>query len=64
MQVYGIKRCTISKPNQIVDMEIVIPTAGPHELTVWCMCDSYMDADKELKFEVNVARGEDEEIAE
>lgn len=53
-QLYGIKKTTIAKEQQQVKVDITIPNSGEHELTVWVMCDSYLDADKELKFKCTV----------
>lgn len=53
-QLYAIKRTQVAKESQQVALEVSIPTAGLHKLTIWCMCDSYIDADKEMEFEVDV----------
>lgn len=53
-QLYAIKKATIAQETQDVAMEFSVPTAGTHNLTAWCMCDSYIDADKEVSFEVVV----------
>ncbi|KAK7208425.1 Sec63 Brl domain-containing protein [Myxozyma melibiosi] len=63
-QLLAIKRVTIPKAEQKTKLEFVVPVAGKHKLTVWCMCDSYVDADKEMEFEVDVAEGEEEEEEE
>lgn len=53
-QLYGVKKMLAAAISQQVRVEISIPTAGTHQLTIWCMCDSYVDADKEMLFEVEV----------
>lgn len=53
-QLYGVKKTTISKEQQSVEVEVTIPTAGKHELMVWVMCDSYIDADKETPMVLTV----------
>lgn len=53
-QLYGVKKMLAGSMSQQVKVEITIPTAGLHQLTIWCMCDSYVDADKEMLFEVKV----------
>lgn len=53
-QLYGIKKTTILKEEQSLSLEFTIPNAGHHELSVWCMCDSYLYADKEVSFEIDV----------
>lgn len=53
-QLYAIKRTTISKEANTVQLEFTIPNAGRHNLILWCMCDSYIDADKEAEVTVTV----------
>ncbi|KAK6455315.1 RNA helicase-related protein required for pre-mRNA splicing [Scheffersomyces xylosifermentans] len=53
-QLFAIKKTTIKKQTQSLELEFTIPNAGHHKLTMWCMCDSYLDADKEISFEVDV----------
>ncbi|EAZ63248.2 RNA helicase-related protein required for pre-mRNA splicing [Scheffersomyces stipitis CBS 6054] len=53
-QLYAIKKTTIKQQSQQLQLEFTVPTAGHHELTLWCMCDSYVDADKEVGFSVDV----------
>ncbi|KAK9472497.1 Sec63 Brl domain-containing protein [Dipodascopsis tothii] len=59
-QLLAIKRVSITKAVQKVKLELVMPVAGKHQLNLWCMSDSYVDVDKELKFEIDVQEGEDE----
>ncbi|AGO13973.1 AaceriAGR113Wp [[Ashbya] aceris (nom. inval.)] len=53
-QLYSIRKVALSKESQTYTLDITIPTSGKHELTVWCICDSYLDADKEVSFELDV----------
>ena len=53
-QLYAINKTTIAKETQDVTLEFTIPNAGHHNLSVWCICDSYLDTDKEVSFEVDV----------
>ncbi|AOA60847.1 RNA-dependent ATPase RNA helicase [Komagataella phaffii CBS 7435] len=53
-ELYGIKRTRISKQQEQVKVTFSVPSPGSHEITLWCMCDSYMDADKEVSFELRV----------
>lgn len=53
-ELYSVKRVTPSQEMQNYEMEVNIPTSGHHKLTLWCVCDSYMDADKEVTFDVQV----------
>lgn len=59
-QLYAIKKTQISKESQNVRMEFTVPTTGHHKLSIWCMCDSYVDADKEIEFEIDVKQGDTE----
>lgn len=63
-QLYAIKKATIDKESQRIKMEFTIPNAGHHNLSIWCMCDSYVDADKETSLEIEVEEGEEGEEAE
>lgn len=54
-QLYGIKKTIVALETQEVKMDFTVPVAGHHKLSVWCMCDSYLDVDKEMTFEVEVA---------
>ena len=53
-QLYAIKKISVAHETQLVTMLFSVPTPGKHKLTVWCMCDSYIDADKEMEVEVEV----------
>lgn len=53
-QLYAIKKTQVAAETQLVSLEVTLPSAGHHNLTVWCMCDSYVDADKEMEVEVDV----------
>ncbi|WPK24137.1 hypothetical protein PUMCH_001397 [Australozyma saopauloensis] len=53
-QLYGIKKLLVKNISQEVKIEVSVPNSGKHQLTIWCMCDSYVDADKEMLFEVDV----------
>lgn len=60
-QLYGIKKTTVAHETQDIKMEFTVPVAGHHRLSVWCMCDSYLDVDKEMSFEIDVEEGEEDE---
>lgn len=53
-EIYGMKRQPIYQQELQVSVPYVVPEPGHHNLTLWCMCDSYVDADQELDFEVTV----------
>ncbi|KAM9935420.1 hypothetical protein OXX80_005003 [Metschnikowia pulcherrima] len=55
-QLYAIKKTQVAHESQSVAVEFTVPTKGKQSLTVWCMCDSYIDADKEMAVEVDVAK--------
>jgi hypothetical protein len=59
-ELYGIKRANINKPAQTVKLEFMVPTAGQHNLVAWCISDSYIDADEEIKFAVNVQENDED----
>lgn len=48
-QLLAIKKVSLRRESQTYAMEFTIPE-GLHELTVWCVCDSYLDVDKEVSF--------------
>ncbi|KAK3054468.1 Pre-mRNA-splicing helicase BRR2 [Extremus antarcticus] len=56
----AIKRVTIAKSLK-ARLEMVVPTAGKHELTLFLMSDSYVGVDQAPTFEVEVAEGEEED---
>lgn len=60
-KLYGIKRVTLSKASQNVKLDFTIPDAGTHNVSVWCMCDSYYDVDRELEFKVDVGENDNVE---
>lgn len=49
--LYAIKKMALPKESQIVTLEFIIPEAGKQDIHVWCVCDSYLDADKQLVIE-------------
>ncbi|AAS54603.1 AGR113Wp [Eremothecium gossypii ATCC 10895] len=53
-QLYSIRKVALSKESQTYTLDVAIPNSGKHVITVWCICDSYVDADKEVSFEVYV----------
>ncbi|GME70575.1 unnamed protein product [Ambrosiozyma monospora] len=55
-QLYAIKKLTVAKLSQQVKLTFTVPDSGVHDITVWCICDSYIDADKQIIIKgVNVA---------
>ncbi|SMR51251.1 unnamed protein product [Zymoseptoria tritici ST99CH_1E4] len=56
----AIKRVTVARELK-TKLEIVVPTAGVHELTLYLMSDSYVGVDQAPTFEVDAAEGEEEE---
>lgn len=52
--LYGIKKVNIQKMSQSFEIEFTIPNKGKHELTIYLICDSYLDADKEMEFVIDV----------
>lgn len=60
-QIFGIRRVTLSKPQQEFKLKYSIPTGGEHKLSILCMSDSYFDVDKEIEFSVQVEEGESDQ---
>ncbi|QLL34924.1 hypothetical protein HG536_0H02990 [Torulaspora globosa] len=52
-QLHAIKKVSLRRDVQTFDLEFT-PEKGDHRLTVWCVCNSYLDADKEVSFSLNV----------
>ncbi|QIW95898.1 hypothetical protein AMS68_001416 [Peltaster fructicola] len=56
----AIKRVTFGRALK-TKLEVVVPSAGKHELTLFLMSDSYVGVDQAPTFEVDVAEGMDED---
>lgn len=48
-ELYSIKKLAITKENQTIKLNFAIPEAGEHDLYIWCICDSYLEADKQIE---------------
>ncbi|EXJ57953.1 hypothetical protein A1O7_05376 [Cladophialophora yegresii CBS 114405] len=57
----AIKRVTIAKATFATKLEYIVPTAGPKELTLFLMCDSYVGVDQSMGFRVDVREGEEDD---
>ncbi|ODV80536.1 RNA helicase-related protein required for pre-mRNA splicing [Suhomyces tanzawaensis NRRL Y-17324] len=55
-QLYSIKKTVIKDETQELKMSFTIPNEGEFKLGIWCMCDSYIDADKEVELNVKVSQ--------
>lgn len=53
-QLHAIKKVSLSKITQTYTLSFTLNGTGKHQLTLWCVCDSYLDADKEVSFDVEV----------
>lgn len=53
-ELYAIKKATLSAETQQYDIPFELTEVGKHDITIWCVCDSYQDADKEVSFSVNI----------
>ena len=53
-QLYALKKVSLKEEHNQYEIEFMLPEIGDHSITLWCICDSYMDADKEVTFDVNV----------
>lgn len=58
-RLYAIKKVTIGKTLQKFKLPFTLPESGHQTISIWCMCDSYVDADKEVSFDVDVRENED-----
>lgn len=52
-RLHAIKKVSLRRDVQSFDLEFTLEK-GDHQLTVWCVCNSYLDADKEVSFSLNV----------
>lgn len=51
----AIKRISITKQNMTLKLSFEAPeTPGKHQLVLFLMCDSYIGADQEHKFDIRV----------
>ncbi|CCC68571.1 hypothetical protein NCAS_0B04870 [Naumovozyma castellii] len=50
----AIRKVSLSKETQTFELDFSIENPGQHNLTIWCVCDSYLDADKEVSFDIEV----------
>lgn len=48
-KLYSIKKTELLKENERVKLKFTIPEKGTHKLTVWCISDSFCDADKQIE---------------
>lgn len=55
-QLYAVRKTKVARESQLVDLEFELSVLGTHQLKVWCMCDSYVDADKEMAVEVSIVQ--------
>lgn len=53
-QLYAVRKTKVARESQLLSLEFELSTPGTHQLKVWCMCDSYVDADKEMAVEVTI----------
>lgn len=63
-QIFGIKRVTLPLESQTFNVDVSFPDSGDVSGHVWCICDSYVDADAEKKFKITVGEGEEEDDGE
>lgn len=51
-ELLAIKKVSIRQESQTSELEFTLPK-GEHQLTLWCVCDSYLDADKEVSLNIH-----------
>lgn len=52
-EMFAIKKVSLRQEKQNYELEFTL-SRGIHQLTIWCVCDSYLDADKEVSFDLDV----------
>lgn len=52
-QLHAIKKVSLRRDVQKFDLDFRLDK-GQHQLTVWCVCNSYLDADKEVTIGLDV----------
>jgi pre-mRNA-splicing helicase BRR2 len=57
-ELYSIKKLAITKNSQIIKMNFTIPESGNHDVFIWCVCDSYMEADKQVEIKSLLVKDE------
>lgn len=57
-ELYSIKKLAITKESQTIKMEFTIPEEGKHDINIWCICDSYLEADKQVEIKGLVVKSE------
>ncbi|KAI8382525.1 Pre-mRNA-splicing helicase BRR2 [Nakaseomyces glabratus] len=50
--VYAIKYVKLPSESNHFKLSFSLPERGTHKLTIWAICDSYFEADKESSFEI------------
>jgi len=50
-QLYAIRKLALDKQTQSIKMTFSIPDSGKHDLAIWCVCNAYLDADKQIMVE-------------
>ncbi|QOU20005.1 hypothetical protein BRETT_004653 [Brettanomyces bruxellensis] len=50
-RLYGIRKLILDKQTQTVKMNFSIAEPGKHDLAIWCVCNAYVDADKQIMIE-------------
>ena len=53
-ELYALKKVTLSRETQQYDIPFELSKVGKFDLTIWCVCDSYQDADKEISFSIEI----------
>lgn len=52
-EMLAIKKVSLKQEKQNYELEFTL-SRGLHQLSIWCVCDSYLDADKEVSFDIDV----------
>lgn len=50
--LFAIKKVTLAENEQIFDLKFATSDNDHHNISIWAICDSYLDVDKEVSFEL------------
>lgn len=48
-ELYASKKLAVTKDTQTITIDFTVPESGVHDIYIWCVCDSYMEADKQVE---------------
>lgn len=51
-QIFGFKKCLINEAEISLEVPASIPSDAPSDIMLWCVCNCYVDADKEVSINI------------